>query len=80
MILCFFSPDSVYSQIYCTGKLLDTVQRAHIFKDSKTFVDMKLKQTPDETLEAFKSFMSKHNDEPKKEDVKEFVDVISCSI
>lgn len=30
-------------QIYCTGTLLDAVQRGHLFKDCKTFVDMPLK-------------------------------------
>lgn len=29
--------------VYCTGPLLDTVQRAKIFNDSKTFVDMPMK-------------------------------------
>lgn len=29
--------------VYCTGPLLDAVQRAQIFNDSKTFVDMPMK-------------------------------------
>ena len=31
------------SGIFCHGKLLEAVQMANIFPDSKTFVDMKLK-------------------------------------
>ena len=31
------------SGIFCYGKLLEVVQMAKIFPDSKTFVDMKLK-------------------------------------
>ena len=31
------------SQIYCHGKLLETVQKSEIFKESKVFVDMKIK-------------------------------------
>ncbi|XP_037033248.1 trehalase-like isoform X4 [Bradysia coprophila] len=47
-------------EIYCYGELLDTVQMAKIFPDSKTFVDMKLKQTPAKTLELFKKWQEDH--------------------
>ncbi|XP_041372836.1 trehalase-like [Gigantopelta aegis] len=36
--------------IYCHGKLLETVQNAGLFQDSKTFVDMKLRYSPSECL------------------------------
>lgn len=31
-------------QIYCSGSLLEAVQKASLFNDCKTFVDMPLKQ------------------------------------
>lgn len=39
-IILFASP------IYCQGDLLDIIQRMRLFNDSKTFVDMSLKQSP----------------------------------
>lgn len=41
------------SPIYCQGDLLDTIQRMGLFNDSKTFVDMSLKQSPEDVLSAF---------------------------
>lgn len=41
------------SPIYCQGGLLDIIQRMRLFNDSKTFVDMSLKQSPEEVLSAF---------------------------
>ena len=41
--------------IYCYGDLLDTIQMSTIFNDSKTFVDMPSKFTPDIILEKFKN-------------------------
>lgn len=41
------------SPIYCQGDLLDIIQRMRLFNDSKTFVDMSLKQSPEEVLSAF---------------------------
>ncbi|RKO96302.1 glycoside hydrolase, partial [Caulochytrium protostelioides] len=41
------------SQIYCSGPLLDTVQRARLFNDSKTFVDMPTRRGQYEVLSAF---------------------------
>lgn len=45
-----------------------------IFNDSKTFVDMKLKQKPSETLAKFEEFQNKTNFNPTKEQVKAFVE------
>ena len=41
--------------VYCGGRLLDAVQRARLFDDSKTFVDMPLKPgvSPEAALGAF---------------------------
>ncbi|XP_048254050.1 trehalase-like isoform X2 [Haliotis rufescens] len=41
------------SGIYCQGPLLDKIQMAGIYEDSKTFVDMNLKDDPDTVLRAF---------------------------
>ena len=40
----------VYSKIYCQGELLEAVQTANIFKDSKTFVDMSMKYSEGNVL------------------------------
>lgn len=60
-------------EIYCRGELLHTVQMAHLFKDSKTFVDMKLKKPPSETIEIFKNFMQSKNNAPNVTDIQNFV-------
>ncbi|XP_067628376.1 trehalase isoform X3 [Eurosta solidaginis] len=66
--------DDAQSQIYCHGPLLHTVQMAHLYKDSKTFVDMKLRNRPDKTLEAFNVFMADKNNEPTQAEIRDFVD------
>jgi alpha,alpha-trehalase len=62
------------SEIYCHGRLLHTVQMAHIYNDSKTFVDMKLKDTADNTLAKFDAFMVQSNNAPTKEALKSWVE------
>lgn len=63
-----------HSEIYCHGKLLDTVQMAHIYPDSKTFVDMKMKKTPNETLSAFNDFMEQKKEAPTTAELKAWVE------
>lgn len=63
------------SQIYCYGNLLHTVQMAHLFEDSKTFVDMKLKFPPEQTFSEFQEFMTSKNNEPSQDDIRQFVNV-----
>lgn len=46
---------------------------AKLYPDSKTFVDMKLKQSPNNTLVNFHKFMEKHGHDPLPEDVEMFV-------
>lgn len=41
------------SPIFCHGDLLDTIQLMRLFNDSKTFVDMSLKQSPENVSFAF---------------------------
>lgn len=43
------------SEIWCDGSLLDAVQNARLYQDSKTFVDMNLKYDPDVVLSAFQN-------------------------
>jgi len=61
------------SEVYCHGRLLHTVQMAQLFDDSKTFVDMKLKLKPTETIERFEDFMLQNNDQPTRKQIEEFV-------
>ncbi|XP_055705280.1 trehalase isoform X3 [Phlebotomus papatasi] len=65
--------ESCDSQIYCYGPLLDTVQMAHLFNDSKTFVDMKLKQTPEVTMQLFEEFMALYDQKPSRGQILGFV-------
>jgi alpha,alpha-trehalase len=41
------------SKIYCTGKLLHTIQMSFVFNDSKTFVDMPSKQSEEIVVQNF---------------------------
>jgi len=57
------------SDIWGAGTVIDTVQRARIFTDSKTFVDLKLLKTEEEICENFQALPSP----PSKADLKAFV-------
>lgn len=46
---------------------------AKIFADSKTFVDMKLRASPDATLTSFRSWQAQHA-EPSPADIRKFVE------
>eukprot|EP00928_Gymnodinium_smaydae_P048388 TRINITY_DN32344_c0_g1_i1.p1 TRINITY_DN32344_c0_g1~~TRINITY_DN32344_c0_g1_i1.p1 ORF type:complete len:708 (+),score=151.23 TRINITY_DN32344_c0_g1_i1:75-2126(+) len=60
------------ARVYCEGPLLDAVQKARIFSDSKTFVDMPLKEDPEVVLEAFAVLPKEDQEEPEK--LRAFVD------
>ncbi|CAH0579003.1 unnamed protein product [Chrysodeixis includens] len=62
------------SSIYCTGELLRTIQLARIFPDSKTFVDLRLARTENETVSDFTNLMRRTNNEPSREQLKKFID------
>lgn len=66
-------PPPCHSDIYCHGRLLDTIQSSKIYEDSKTFVDMKLKYPPNITLQKFDKFMERFNNTPSRGDVIDFV-------
>lgn len=61
---------AAFSEIYCTGSLLRAVQMAKLYPDSKTFVDMSIREgnTPLSVLEAFSGLNN-----PSKEVLKDFV-------
>ncbi|XP_040048607.2 trehalase isoform X1 [Gasterosteus aculeatus] len=48
-------PPPCDSQIYCRGPILHQVQMAKFFDDDKYFVDMKLRESPDVVLSAFRN-------------------------
>ncbi|KAJ6647157.1 Trehalase, partial [Pseudolycoriella hygida] len=60
------------SEIFCQGDLLDMVQMARIYPDSKTFVDMKLKYSPEKVLESFRNFVKEYPDRTV-DDIERFV-------
>lgn len=61
------------SNIYCHGQLLHTVQMAGIYTDSKTFVDMKIKTSANETLEKFAQMMNDTSNSPSRTDIQNFM-------
>lgn len=67
-------PPPCSSEIYCYGRIIDSVMKNHIFNDSKTYVDLKLKKPPSETLQSFDSFMLKFNNEPTKDQLQSWVE------
>ncbi|XP_041983501.1 trehalase-like isoform X2 [Aricia agestis] len=69
-----YLPPTCDSLIYCHGPLLDTVQMAGLYNDSKTFVDMKIKLSPNITMEHFDDMMRRTSRLPTKADIQEFVD------
>ncbi|KAI6225077.1 Trehalase [Aphelenchoides fujianensis] len=62
---------SLLSQIYCDGPILQAVQEAHLYHDSKFYVDMPLRMDPVSTLKDFYELGEKAKD-PKV--LKQFVD------
>ncbi|CAH2235149.1 jg16140 [Pararge aegeria aegeria] len=67
-------PPSCDKPVYCDSKLLHAVQLSGIFEDSKTFVDLELKNDANTTLAAFDDLLNKTNNNPTKPQIEEFVD------
>uniref|UniRef100_A0A224X931 Trehalase n=1 Tax=Panstrongylus lignarius TaxID=156445 RepID=A0A224X931_9HEMI len=61
------------SEIYCYGKLLHQIQMAKIFPDSKTFVDMKMKQNSTQILKQFNELLMQKTCHPSVDDLKNFL-------
>ncbi|GLH08160.1 Trehalase [Gryllus bimaculatus] len=61
------------SEIYCHGDLLHYVQLGSGIRDSKEFVDMKMKYGPSRTLEIFNEMMNETQGKPNKQDILNFL-------
>ncbi|KAH8269400.1 hypothetical protein KR018_002495, partial [Drosophila ironensis] len=62
-------------EIYCTGPLLDTVQKSYVFQDGKHFVDMCCACSPAEILAEFDLFMNCPKNDHSVKLLKMFVEV-----
>ncbi|GLH14707.1 Trehalase, partial [Gryllus bimaculatus] len=62
------------SPIYCHGSLLHEIQISSLREDSKTFVDMKLKISVNETLRNFETLMARLENNPTSSELQSFVD------
>ena len=60
------------SEVYCYGPLLETVQGADLYNDSKTFVDKPMRFDPAEVLNAFG--LSNLTTNSTKDEVRAFVE------
>ncbi|KAK7883019.1 hypothetical protein WMY93_029193 [Mugilogobius chulae] len=67
-------PPPCDSDIYCSGPILDQVQKAKLYDDDKYFVDMKLKVSPDIILSAFKN-LSNESPAVPREKLQEFINM-----
>ncbi|KPJ02593.1 Trehalase [Papilio xuthus] len=67
-------PPSCNRPVYCNSDLLHYVQTSRIYTDSKTFVDLHLKNDENKTLADFNELLEKTNRNPSKEQIKNFVD------
>lgn len=67
-------PPPCSSEIYCYGQLIDTVMKMRIYHDSKTFVDLKLKNPPNQTIASFQQFMEISNNAPTIDEMKVWLD------
>ncbi|KAL3272824.1 hypothetical protein HHI36_014283 [Cryptolaemus montrouzieri] len=65
---------SCASLIYCRGPLLDTVQRAGVFNDSKTFVDLRMLYDEKTILSNFYQLMKNTSNNPDRKEVQNFVE------
>ncbi|XP_076802688.1 trehalase-like isoform X2 [Clavelina lepadiformis] len=61
------------SEIFCQGNLLDAAQSAYIYNDSKSFVDMKLKNEPDVVLAEFQKLYNINDGHIPMEQMLQFV-------
>lgn len=65
---------SFYSKIYCDSELLHDVELAHIYPDSKTFVDKRMKFSEPYILSKYEELKAKNEGKPpSKEELVDFV-------
>ncbi|XP_048482628.1 trehalase-like [Plutella xylostella] len=67
------APAACRSAVYCAGELLQRVQLARIFHDSKTFVDLKLVHSENDTLADFAVLMRATGGAPSRDQLAHFV-------
>lgn len=60
-------------KILCKGKLLKHVQMARLFNDSKLFVDMKLKESPEIIERKFQTLLNQTKNQPPRQQLMKFV-------
>nr|BAI67864.1 trehalase [Artemia franciscana] len=68
-------PPVCASEIYCHGTFLHTIQMAGLFRDSKTFVDKKLKINPEEVLASFEVLMNSTDQNPSRDQLAAFINL-----
>lgn len=61
------------SAVFCSGDLLQKIQLARIFQDSKTFVDLRMKYSENATLLEFEKLMIETNRNPTRQQLAAFV-------
>ncbi|KAL4220633.1 hypothetical protein ACF0H5_021029 [Mactra antiquata] len=61
------------SKIWCQSSILESIQNARIFPDSKTFVDMNIKYDPDIVISAFANISQSGLRTPTKVQLREFL-------
>lgn len=67
-------PPSCNKRVYCDSDLLHRVQMSGINNDSKTFVDLQMKNDENTTLTAFQKLLNDTGNDPTKNQIKDFVD------
>ncbi|KAK8752669.1 hypothetical protein OTU49_006746 [Cherax quadricarinatus] len=60
-------------KIFCNYKLLHYVNLAKVFNDSKYFVDMKLRRSPEEIERRFSTLLNNTQDHPSEAEMKKFI-------
>lgn len=66
-------PPSCERKVYCDSDLLHYVQLAGLYNDSKTFVDLPLRQEENITLADFEDLLNKTDRNPTKHQIRNFV-------
>lgn len=59
-----FGSSARAGHIFCEGPLLEAIQTARIFADSKTFVDMPMRADPESVLSAFHELTQQDREDP----------------
>nr|QFR37592.1 trehalase 1A [Odontopera bidentata] len=66
-------PPSCSKPVYCDSELLHHVQTARVYLDSKTFVDLQMRNDENTTLNAFQILLNATNNAPTVDQLRDFV-------